>query len=159
MVFDHCFFEALGERGLDSLEECKGLEHPNKPDDWERKSWSTWFHDYAFRAPQALQRPSFKPYNATLYPDIVEAPFFDGVYDDIQKIKQNLAKRSARGIGLRIFPYAEVHELYGGLEQDGESDARRAWMGWDMLGWNELKRGMQSNRERMSKQDLLISRR
>ena len=143
MIFNHCFLTApYAEYDiLDLYDEPKSSEEPENPSEG---TWNSWFRKYASKAPRALQRLSFKPSTAIIKPS-------DGTVDDelYEKITQVLAERRAEGHEVRVFPYGEIDDKYGMLFEKGDCNGYRAWKGWDMEGWKELREVIQMNRERM----------
>jgi len=112
--------------------------------DEPERTWNTWFQTYASKKPRALQRITFKPYNAPIIdsegkPDL----------DVIAETRLFFDERKAEGNEHRIFPYGNVNDKYGFLSESANCNRRRARKGQDLEGWHELMDVMEGNRKRL----------
>lgn len=139
LVFDHCLFLLeYFETSADDSDE------PAHLPDW---TWNRWFHYYASTKPRALQRVTFKPYNATIVPDCTSSVRKD--IDEIPAARIFFDERKAEGREHRVFPYGIIDKNHGGIWESGRCNRYKALKGNDLEGWHKLMEVMKSNRERL----------
>lgn len=138
LVLNHCFISA------DINGDESSSQEDSEPVDEPERRWNTWFHRYASNEPRALQRTTFKPYNAP----IIDPESMSDL-DVITRTSLFLDERKAEERELRVFPYAEVDIKYGAINENKDFNRRKARKGRDLEGWYELMDVMESNRERL----------
>lgn len=142
--------EAEQEEGADDDEEDEtdeedegvgGFEIGNGHCIRSKRSWGKWFHNYAVRRPQALQRITFEPHNAAVMP-------WGYLHLEIGAVSENYSQQQEAMPEHRTFPYGCTSDGFGRIMVEVIGNALRALKGSDNRGWQELSEVMERNREK-----------
>ena len=135
MILNQCWLPAY-------VDDDPSLQDPKEPDA-PVGSWDGWFLEYTAEKPTALQRITFRPYNAPVNSSLGE--------DDLGEIEEGevTSDTTASEMELRAFPYALVNEYHEMIHESTRVNGDRARLGLDLHGWYELMSVMKRNREKM----------